>query len=92
MQSTTQNVFLTERNQKARVDSDHLISYIQTERKTMINKLLKLSKLFENFINNTPGLDETGHGTFLDGKKSERDIDVRYKGVDYVLTIRRMGE
>ena len=57
-----------------------------------MNKLLKLSKLFENFIDNTPGLDEMGHGTFLDGKKSERDIDVRYKGVDYVLTIRRMGE
>jgi hypothetical protein len=57
-----------------------------------MHKLLKLSKLFENFIDNTPGLNETGHGTFLDGKKTERDIDVKYKGVDYVLTIRKMAE
>ena len=57
-----------------------------------MKKLLKLSKLFENFIDNTPGLNETGHGTFLDGKKTERDIDVKYKGVDYVLTIRKMAE
>ena len=57
-----------------------------------MKKLLKLSKLFENFIDNTPGLDEMGHGTFLDGKKSERDIDVRYKGTDYVFTIRKMAE
>ena len=57
-----------------------------------MNKLLKLSKLFENFIDNTPDLNEMGRGTFLDGKKSERDIDVIYKGTAYVLTIRKMAE
>ena len=56
-----------------------------------MNKLLKLSKLFENFIDNTPDLNEMGRGTFLDGKNSERDIDIRYKEQDYVVTIRRMG-
>ena len=29
---------------------------------------------------------------FLMCKKTERDIDVKYKGVDYVLTIRKMAE
>ena len=38
-----------------------------------MNKLLKLSKLFENFIDNTPGLNETGHGTFLDNVDIHRE-------------------
>ena len=53
--------------------------------------ILKLSKIFEKFVDKHKHIEETGHGTFLDGKNSERDIDIRYKEQDYVVTIRKMG-
>ena len=57
-----------------------------------MNKLLELSKIFERFIDKKKGLNETGKGMFLDPKKPERDIDIKYIGVDYVLTIREMAK
>ena len=51
--------------------------------------ILKLSKIFEDFIDKHKDIDDTGRGMWLD-KNPERDIDVRYKGEDYIITIRKM--
>ena len=48
-------------------------------------------KLLYNERNKHKDLEETGRGLLID-KDPERDIDIRYKGKDYVLTIRRMAE
>ena len=53
------------------------------------NKILKLSKIFEDFIDDHKELEHVGSGIMLD-KNPERDIDVRYKGKDYLLTISRI--
>ena len=53
------------------------------------NKILKLSKIFEDFIDDHKELEHVGSGIMLD-KNPERDIDVRYKGKDYLLTITRI--
>ena len=51
--------------------------------------ILKLSKLFEDFIDDHKELEHVGSGMMLD-KNPERDIDVRYKGKDYLLTISKI--
>ena len=48
--------------------------------------ILKLSKIFEDFIDDHDELEHVGSGMMLD-KNPERDVDVRYKGKDYLLTI-----
>ena len=53
--------------------------------------ILKLSSIFEKFIDKHKDLEGTGRGLLID-KNPERDIEIRYKGKDYVLTIRRMAE
>ena len=68
------------------------LSQMNKERKLKPSKLFEVSEIFEKFVDKHKHIEETGHGTFLDGKKTERDIDVKYKGVDYVLTIRKMAE
>ena len=52
-------------------------------------QILKLSKIIENFIDDHKELEHVGSGIMLD-KNPERDIDVRYKGKDYLLTISRI--
>ena len=52
-------------------------------------KLLELSKIFEDFITKHKLIEDTGRGMFFDDNP-ERDIDIRYKKTDYVLTIRKM--
>lgn len=54
-------------------------------------KLLELSKIFENFIDKHKSIKDTGRGIFLNNNP-ERDIEIRYKNTDYVLTIRKMEE
>ena len=49
-------------------------------------QILKLSKIIEDFIDDHKELEHVGSGMMLD-KNPERDIDVRYKGKDYLLTI-----
>ena len=66
------------------------LSQMNKERKLKPSKLFEVSEIFEKFVDKHKHIEETGHGTFLDGKKSERDIDIRYKEQDYVVTIRRM--
>ena len=51
--------------------------------------LLKLSKIFENFIDKHKSLNHNGSGMLLD-KNPERDLDIMYKGQNYVITIRKM--
>ena len=51
--------------------------------------ILKLSKIIEDFIDDHEDLEHTGSGMML-AKNPERDIDVRYKGEDYIITIRKM--
>ena len=53
--------------------------------------ILKLSKIFENFIDKHKSIREIGRGMWMD-KNPERDIDVMYKKENYVTTIRRMEE
>ena len=53
------------------------------------NKILKLSKIFEDFIDDHEELEHVGSGMMLD-KNPERDVDVRYKGKDYLLTISKI--
>ena len=53
--------------------------------------ILKLSKIIENFIDDHKELEHIGSGMMLD-KNPERDIDVRYKGKDYLLTISEINE
>lgn len=53
--------------------------------------ILKLSKIFEKFIDKHKDIEETGRGMFLNDEP-ERDIDIRYKGEDFVITIRKMAE
>ena len=48
--------------------------------------ILELSKIIEDFIDDHKELENVGSGMMLD-KNPERDIDVRYKGKDYLLTI-----
>ena len=50
------------------------------------NNILKLSKIIEDFIDDHKDLEHTGSGMMLD-KNPERDIGVRYKGKDYLITI-----
>ena len=52
-------------------------------------QILKLSKIFEDFIDNHEELEHVGSGMMLD-KNPERDVDVRYKGKDYLLTISKI--
>ena len=52
---------------------------------------LKLSKIFEDFIDKHKSIHEIGRGMWMD-KNLERDIDVMYKKENYVITIRRMEE
>jgi predicted RNA-binding protein YlxR (DUF448 family) len=54
--------------------------------------ILRLSKIIEDFIDKHKNLENTGRGMWLDPKNPERDLDVRYRGEDYVITIRRMEE
>ena len=49
-------------------------------------QILKLSKIIEDFIDDHKELEHVGSGLMLD-KNPERDIDVRYKGKDYLLTM-----
>ena len=51
--------------------------------------ILKLSKIIENFINDHKELKHIGSGMMLD-KNPERDIEVRYKGKDYLITISKI--
>ena len=51
--------------------------------------ILKLSKIFESFIDKHKSIREIGRGMWMD-KNPERDIDVMYKGENYVITITRM--
>ncbi len=52
-------------------------------------QILKLSKIFEDFIDDHEELEHVGSGIMID-KNPERDIDVRYKGKDYLLTISKI--
>ena len=54
-------------------------------------KLLELSKIFEDFITKHKLIEDTGRGMFFDDNP-ERDIDIRYKNTDFVLTIRKMND
>ena len=58
------------------------------ERSDTVN-ILKLSKIIENFIDKHKSIHEIGRGMWMD-KNPERDIDVRYKGKDYLLTISKI--
>ena len=51
--------------------------------------ILKLSKIFEDFIDDHEELEHVGSGMMLD-KNPERDVNVRYKGKDYLLTISKI--
>ena len=51
--------------------------------------ILKLSKIFENFIDKHKEIDEIGRGMWFD-KEPERDLDIKYKGQNYVITIKKM--
>ena len=53
--------------------------------------ILKLSKIFESFIDKHKSIHEIGRGMSID-KNPERDIDVMYKKENYVITIRKMEE
>ena len=53
--------------------------------------ILTLSEIFEKFIDKHKDIEEIGRGMWMD-KNPERDIDVMYKGKNYVITIRRMEE
>ena len=53
--------------------------------------ILKLSKIFENFIDKHKSLNHNGSGMLLD-KNPERDLEVEYKGDLYIITIRKMKE
>ena len=51
--------------------------------------ILKLSKIFEDFINKHKQINDIGRGMWFD-KNPERDLDIEYKGENYVITIRKM--
>ena len=51
--------------------------------------ILKLSKIFEDFIDKQKQINDIGRGMWLD-KNPERDLDIEYKGENYVITIRKM--
>ena len=53
--------------------------------------ILKLSKIFENFIDKHKSLNNNGSGMLLD-KNPERDLEVEYKGDLYIITIRKAIE
>jgi len=53
--------------------------------------ILKLSNIIEKFIDKHKDIHEIGRGMWMD-KNPERDIDVMYKGENYVITITRMAE
>ena len=67
------------------------LSQMNKERKLKPSKLLEVSEIFEKFVDKHKHIEETGRGMWMD-TNPERDIDIRYKGQDYVVTIRRMGE
>ena len=50
--------------------------------------ILKLSEIFENFIDKHKSLNHNGSGMLLD-KYPERDLEVEYKGDLYIITIRK---
>ena len=52
-------------------------------------QILKLSKIIEDFIDDHKELEYVGSGILLD-KNPERDIDVRYKEKDYLITISKI--
>jgi len=52
-------------------------------------QILKLSKIIEDFIDDHKELEHVGSGMML-AKNPERDIDVRYKGKNYLLTISKI--
>ena len=51
--------------------------------------ILKLSKIFEDFIDKHKQINDIGRGMWFD-KNPERDLDIEYKGENYVITIRKM--
>ena len=51
--------------------------------------ILKLSKIFEDFIEKHKQINDIGRGMWFD-KNPERDLDIEYKGENYVITIRKM--
>ena len=51
--------------------------------------ILKLSKIFEDFIDKHKDIIDIGRGMWFD-KEPERDLDIKYKGQNYVITIRKM--
>jgi hypothetical protein len=53
--------------------------------------ILKLSEIFENFIDKHKSLNHNGSGMLLD-KNPERDLEVEYKGDLYIITIRKAIE
>ena len=65
------------------------LSQMNKERKLKPSKLLEVSEIFEKFIDKHKNIEDTGRGIWMD-TNPERDLDIRYKGQDYVVTIRRM--
>jgi hypothetical protein len=53
--------------------------------------ILKLSQIFENFIDKHKSLNHNGSEVLLD-KNPERDLEVEYKGDLYIITIRKAME
>ena len=53
--------------------------------------ILKLSEIFENFIDKHKSLNHNGSGMLLD-KNPVRDLEVEYKGDLYIITIRKAIE
>ena len=51
--------------------------------------ILKLCKIFEDFIDIHKDINDIGRGMWFD-KEPERDLDIMYKGQNYVITIRKM--
>ena len=51
--------------------------------------ILKLSKIFEDFIDKHKQINDIGRGMWFD-KNPERDLDIEYNGENYVITIRKM--
>tara|TARA_R110001606_G_scaffold358638_1_gene510297 strand:+ start:467 stop:673 length:207 start_codon:yes stop_codon:yes gene_type:complete len=53
------------------------------------SKILEVSKIVENFIDKHKTLEHVGSGLLMD-KVPERDVEIRYKNKDYLLTIREV--
>jgi hypothetical protein len=91
LRALTKEMFLNLMNEKGLAALEIIRNFNKKEREKMtrpIIKLLKVSKIFEDFIDQHNLIEGSDRGTML-SENPERDIVINFKNNAYLLTIKQ---